>query len=249
MRTYAHLIMFDFRLYFRDLLTIFWLLIYPVLMLLVFGSMFGNQPGFVEGTRYIDFFVPALCVLNVITVSVFTLNINMVTQRESGVLRRYRVTPIPASAVLVSHAMQGVFLVLAGAVEIIVIAKLVWNIDISIYALFALLVTMLVGCVGFFSLGFAMSSLTKSAGAASGIAMVIFFPSLFLSGIAMPLEILPQFMQTASQFLPMTYFVELAQGVWNGSSMMAFGIQWAVLAGFAIVCSVLALRFFRWETY
>src|SRR5690554_1915397 len=98
--------MFDFRLYFRDMLTIFWLLIYPVLMLLVFGSMFGEQPGPIEGTRYIDIYVPALCVLNVITVSVFTLNINMVTLRESGVLRRFKVTPVRASAVLLSHAMQ-----------------------------------------------------------------------------------------------------------------------------------------------
>ncbi|WP_251529908.1 ABC transporter permease [Metabacillus litoralis] len=86
MNAYLKLIVFDFRLYLRDWLTIFWVLIYPILMLLIFGSMFGNEAGKLAGTRYIDFYVPALCVLNVIFVSVFTLNINMITQRENGIL-------------------------------------------------------------------------------------------------------------------------------------------------------------------
>lgn len=247
MKAYARLIAFDFKLYFRDLLTLFWLLIYPLLMLLIFGSMFGDTPGEIAGTRYIDLYVPALCVLNVITVSVFTININMVTLRESGVLRRFRVTPLRASAVLVSHAAQGLFFVICGAIEIIVVAMLRWNIDVSFYAIFSLFLTILIGCVGFFSLGIAMSVLSKTPGAASGIAMIVFFPALFLSGIAMPLDILPQFMQTASKFVPMTYLVNLAQGVWNGESIASFGTEWAVLAGFAVVCCALALRFFRWE--
>lgn len=247
MKAYIRLMAFDFKLYFRDWLTIFWMLIYPVLMLFIFGSMYGDSPGLIEGTRYIDFFVPALCVLNVITVSVFTLNINMVTLRESGALRRFRVTPIRPSAVLLSHAAQGIVLVICGAIEIIVIAMLRWNIDISIYSISAILLTMLVGGIGFFNLGFAMSSLSRTAGAASGFAMIVFFPALFLSGIAMPLEMMPQLMQSLSKLLPTTYLVELAQGVWNGESIRAFGMEWAVLGGFAIVCCILALRFFRWE--
>lgn len=247
MSHYLRLMKFDFRLYFRDGLTIFWLLIYPVIMLLLFGSMFGDLPGESPGSRYIDVYVPALCILNVISVSVFTLNINMVTLRESGVLRRFRVTPISSSVVLFSHAIQGLFLVLMGAFEIIIIAKLVWNIDIHFISLLLLVMVMLIGCVGFFSLGFALSAATKSAGAASGLAMVVFFPALFLSGIVMPLDNMPQFMQAASQWIPMSYLVNLAQGVWTGNALAQYGMEFIILIGFAIVCTVLALRFFRWE--
>lgn len=247
MNAYIRLIAFDFRLYVRDWLTIFWMLIYPILMLLIFGSMFGSEVDAVTGARYIDSYVPALCVMNVISVSVFTLNINMITQRENGILRRFRVSPIRKSAVLASHAVQGVFLILAGAIEIVVVSKIVWDIHISAAALLTLFACLLFGCLSFFCLGFAMSGLAKTAGAASGLAMIVFFPMLFLSGVAMPIEVLPSFMQTASKWLPMTYFVELAQGVWQGNSITEYGMEIAVLAGFAIVCGVLASLLFRWE--
>ncbi|MNI37729.1 ABC-2 family transporter protein [compost metagenome] len=92
-----------------------------------------------------------------------------------------------------------------------------------------------------------MSGLTRTAGEASGFAMVVFFPMLFLSGIAMPVEILPSFMQMASKWLPMTYFVDLAQGVWQGNAITEFGIEIAVLAGFAVICCLLASLLFRWD--
>ncbi|MFX3632766.1 MAG: ABC transporter permease [Candidatus Pristimantibacillus sp.] len=247
MNPYMRLIAFDFRLYFRDWITIFWILIYPILMLLIFGSMFGSQEDVVTGVRYIETYVPALCVMNVLSVSVFTLNINMITQRENGILRRYRVSPIRKSMVLASHAVQGVFLILVGAIEIIITAKIVWNIDITISGLLTLFACMLFGCLSFFSLGFAMSGLTRTAGAASGLAMAVFFPMLFLSGISMPISSFPSFMQTISKWLPMTYFVELAQGVWQGTAITEFGIELIVLAGFAVICCILALLLFRWE--
>ncbi|MBB6672730.1 ABC transporter permease [Cohnella nanjingensis] len=248
MNTYLKLAAFDFRLYLRDGLTLFWILIYPILMLLIFGQIFGNQPGAIEGTRYIDSYVPALCVMNVLSVSVFTLQINMVTYRGSGILRRFRVTPVKKWNVLASHALQGVCLVLAGAAEILIVSKLVWNIDVTAAGIAQLLVSILFGCIGFFSLGFALSGLSNSPGAASGLAMIFFFPMLFLSGITMPLDIFPTFLQHVSEWIPMTYFVNLAQGVWLGGSIFSFGLEWAVLAGFAVLCLALAFLLFRWES-
>ncbi|UVI30776.1 ABC transporter permease [Paenibacillus spongiae] len=247
MNAYLKLISFDLRMYLRDWITIFWVLIYPVLMLLIFGSMYGDQPGSAPGSRYIDYYVPALCVMNVMSVSVFTLNINMITLRESGTLRRFRVTPIRKSAVLTSHAVQGLLLVLAGAAEVIIVGKLVWDIQITVQGLLLLICSILIGCIGFFSLGFALSGLTSTPGAASGLAMAIFFPMLFLSGISMPLEYLPKVMQALSDWIPMTYYVEMAQGVWQGHSLLNYGQGLVVLAIFAAVCIALALRLFRWE--
>ncbi|OPA75311.1 hypothetical protein BVG16_22215 [Paenibacillus selenitireducens] len=247
MNAYFRLMIFDLRLYMRDWLTIFWTLVYPILMLLIFGLIFGDNPGIKEGTRYIDYYVPALCAMNVMSVAVFTLNINMVTYRDSGILRRFRVTPIRKSAVLASQSVQGLLLILLGAIEIIGVAKLVWNIHISPMSLILLIVSLLFGCIGFFSLGFALSGLSNTPGAASGIAMAIFFPFLFLSGIAMPLEIFPNFLQRISEWIPMTYFVQAVQSVWMGESIQTLGLEAMVLAIFAVVCGVLAFVLFKWE--
>jgi len=247
MNAFVKLMNFDLKLYFRDYITIFWVLIYPILMLGIFGSMYGDQPGIAPGTRYIDYYVPALCVLNVISVSLFTLNINMITQRESGVLRRYRVSPVSKSSILASHAVQGVILVLLGAFELIVISKLVWDIEISAIATLQLAICLLFGCLCFFTLGFAMSGLTKTAGAGSGFAMVIFFPMLFLSGIMMPIELLPNILQTLSDWLPVAYYVTLAQEVWLGEPIYHFGKEIAIVLGFGAVCTCLAFWLFKWE--
>lgn len=238
---------FDFRLYMRDWITIFWVLVYPVLMLILFGSMFGNEPGAAPGSRYIDYYVPALCAMNVMSVSLFTLNINMITYRENGILRRFRVTPVRKATVLASHAVQGVFLVLAGALEIIIIAKLIWQIELSFTAIITLIGCLLFGCISFFSLGFALSGLANTAGAGSGLAMALFFPMLFLSGIGMPLSYMPQFLQKASEWIPMTYFVELAQGVWHNQALSSFIPELSVLSIFAVITCSLALWLFRWE--
>jgi len=247
MNAFLQLMKFDLKLYFRDYITIFWVLIYPVLMLAIFGSMYGDQPGFEEGTRFIDYYVPALCVLNVISVSVFTLNINIITQRESGVLRRYRVSPVRKTAVLASHSLQGVILVILGAIEIIAVSKLIWDVNIEWSGFALLFCCLLYGCLCFFSIGFAISGLAKSAGAGSGLAMIIFFPMLFLSGIMMPIELLPSIMQSISDWLPGAYFVTLAQQVWLGDSVFQYGKEIAVVFGAGVICFALAIWLFKWE--
>lgn len=247
MTPFLHLMKFDLRLYFRDYMTIFWVLVYPILMLAIFGSIFGDQPGLSPGTRYIDYYVPALCVLNVITVSVFTLNINMITQRESGVLRRYRISPIGKTAVLASHAVQGAILVILGAFEIIAVAKLIWNIDIIWSSLALLIVCLLFGCLCFFSIGFAISGLANTAGAGSGLAMIIFFPMLFLSGIMMPIEVLPAIMQTISEWFPGAYFVVIGQQIWLGESIFQYGKEIAIVFASGVIFYVLAIWLFKWE--
>jgi len=247
MNALLRLVAFDFRLYMRDWLTIFWTLVYPVLMLVIFGSIFGNQPVGQDGIRYIDTYIPALCAMNVITVSVFTLNINMITQRESGILRRYRVSPIRTAWVLISNSIQGLFLVLAGAIEIIIVARLVWDVTFSVASLLMLMLCLVFGCLVFFCLGFALSGLTRTPGAASGLAMAVFFPTLFLSGIAMPINILPTIMQRISEWLPMTHYVDLARGLWLGNSMISFGFELGVILGFAVLCWALAFWLFKWD--
>lgn len=248
MNAFLKLTAFDLRLYLRDWITIFWVLVYPVLMLLLFGSMFGDSPSTIyPGGRYIDDYVPALCAMNVMSVSLFTLNINMITYRQNGILRRFRVTPIRKPAVLASHTVQGILLIVAGAVEIVILAKLIWDVQLTAASLAAVIGSLLMGVIGFFSLGFALSGLVSTTGAASGLAMIVFFPMIFLSGIAMPLAMLPDVMQSISRWIPMTYYVDLVRGAWYGQPFTELGKELLVMAGFTITCCILALLLFRWE--
>jgi ABC-2 type transport system permease protein len=79
------------------------------------------------------------------------------------------------------------------------------------------------------------------------VSMVIFYPMLFLSGAAIPLEIMPATIKKVASFLPLTYVVKLLRGLWFGDSWGEHLLETAVLGGILVFGAALAARFFRWE--
>ena len=79
------------------------------------------------------------------------------------------------------------------------------------------------------------------------IGMVALYPMIFLSGAAIPLEILPDSVQTISNFLPLTYVVRLLRGLWFGEAWGSLAVETGVLAAVLVVCTAISVRFFRWE--
>ncbi|WP_274362949.1 ABC transporter permease [Paenibacillus thermotolerans] len=245
---FAQLAVFDLKQYSRNMMSLFWVLAYPLLMLFLFGTMYGNEPTpLFGGHGFIDTYIPALCSLNVLSVAVFTLNIQMASYRENGVLRRFKAAPVRPWMVLGSNAVQGVVLVILGSLEIVAAGMLVYDVEAGAKEIVLLLAFLLLGCLCFFSLGFALSGLGSGVKTSNGIAMGVFFPMMFLSGVAFPIEVMPDILQAISKFLPMTYMVDLLQSVWYGEEVSQSLGDIAVIAGFGIVCAGLAVRLFRWE--
>ena len=92
-----------------------------------------------------------------------------------------------------------------------------------------------------------VASISPTVRVASVVGMVLFFPQIFLSGVMYPVQQMPAWMQQISQALPMTYAVELLQGLWFG---FAWSEQWdsvAILGGMLVVGTALAVKTFRWE--
>lgn len=79
------------------------------------------------------------------------------------------------------------------------------------------------------------------------IGMVVFYPMVFLSGAAMPIEILPGSLRRVSGYLPITYAVRLLRGVWFGEPWRDPWLEVVVLGGVMLVAAALAARCFRWE--
>lgn len=246
MNAMLRLAAFDIRIYIRNFASVFWVLVYPVLLLLLFGSMYGNET--LNGKGFLDSYIPALCAMNVLSVAVFTLNIQMATYRENGILRRFRAAPAPPWVVLASNGLQGVLFVLVAALEVVLVGSLRWKLTLDPMHLLLMTAALLFGCLSFFSLGFALSGLASTVKASSGLAMAVFFPMMFLSGIAMPISLMPASLQAVSKALPLTYLVDLLQGLWYGGPIPNLGLDLLVLGGFCLVSLFLAVRFFRWES-
>ena len=82
---------------------------------------------------------------------------------------------------------------------------------------------------------------------AQTVGMALFFPMMFLSGAAMPRQIMPAKVVAVSDALPLTHVVKLLQGLWSGKPWGESGAELAWLAGMLLVGTVLSVRFFRWE--
>ena len=82
---------------------------------------------------------------------------------------------------------------------------------------------------------------------AQALGQAIFFPMMFLSGAAIPVQVMPHGMRSISEFMPLTHVIRLLQGLWFGEPWSAYWIQIAVLVGMLVVGLAISARTFRWE--
>ena len=100
----------------------------------------------------------------------------------------------------------------------------------------------------FISLGYLIAALARTVESANGISQAINFPMMFLSGIFFPLAFLPVFLTPVVKALPLTYLGDAFRQVAVGSvPQFPLMVDVLVLAGWTVVCSLLAARFFKWE--
>jgi len=104
------------------------------------------------------------------------------------------------------------------------------------------------GAVVFISLGFLVSSVSKSADSAENLTGLITFPMFFLGGVFIPIERLPETVQVLAYSMPLTYFSDaLRQVMINGGGFGEIAVDLGVLALFAAAVFGLAVKLFRWE--
>jgi ABC-2 type transport system permease protein len=250
MRGFGTLVVVQFKLYLREPSAFFFTLAFPSLLLILFGVIYGNDPldylGQVFGT--VDASVPAYAGIVIGTVALISIPIDMATNRDNGVLRRYRATPLRPVTYLAAVISVYYAMMLVGMALLIVVGRLGFDLRIAgtwweVTAGFTL------SALAFIAIGFVLASLASTARVAQAVGMAFFFPMMFLSGAGLPLEILPSSIRGISNFLPLTYVVKLMQGLWFGEGWLASSV-WApalILLAILVVTVPIAVLTFRWE--
>jgi ABC-2 type transport system permease protein len=180
------------KLFFREPVGAFFTLAFPLMMLFLFGSIYGNKPTqMFNGYGTIDISVPAYTAMIVATTGLMGLTITMAAYRENGVLRRLRTTPISPLVVLVAQVIVLFLMTTLGMVLLIVAGKLVYHMRFEGNAL-SVLAGFTLCSLSFFALGFVLAGLMPNARTAQVVGMVLLYPMLFLSGAGFPRELLPE---------------------------------------------------------
>ncbi len=248
MRGFVALSRIQAKLFLREPAAFFFTLVFPCLLLVIFGAIFGNEPmthwGLAVG--YIDTQVPALAAIILGSVGLIGIPIATSTARETRVLRRYRATPVSPLTIISADLVVNFVMSLAGMIALVVLGKILFGLRFSgSWTLVAAMFTF--SAFAFFALGYLIASLSPTARVAQTIGMAAFFPLMFLSGAAMPRQIMPDHVLRVADALPLTHVVELLQTSWLGEPLSGRTPEILWLVAILVAGTALSARFFRWE--
>ena len=233
------------KLFLREPLAFFFTLAFPVLLLLLFGAMFGSEP--IPGTpfRAIDAMVPAFMGMVIATVALKGIPIATATARETGVLRRYRATPMRPAVYLVADVAVNLAMALLGMLLMVAVGELVFGLRLR-GSWPSVLAGVTLSALACFAAGYLLAGLSPTARIAQAVGTVLFFPNLFLSGATVPLDQMPGNVQVLSRLVPLRYVVEVLQGLWFGEPWTRHTGALMVLAGLLVLGVFASTRTFRW---
>ena len=235
----------ELKLTLREPMGSFFTLIFPVMLLVLFGSIFGNEPSsFLGGYGQVDLSVPGYIGMIIGTVGMLGIPITLSNYREQGILRRYRATPIQPGIVLWSQVAVNVLMTLLGIGLLVLVAGLFYDLRIP-SATFAVIPAIFIAGFSFFAVGFVMAGLMPTPRTAQAVGMALFYPMLFLSGAAMPRNIMPESVQRIADFLPLTHVVKLLEDLWLHGDWN--WVSLAVVVGMLVIGLPISSRTFRWE--
>jgi ABC-2 type transport system permease protein len=244
---FTSVLAFEARRMARNFPPLFFGLAFPVMILAVFGGIYGNKPvAQFGGVGTIDASVPAYVALVLAVAGLMSFPLGMVEYRSRGILRRLRVTPARPGIFLTAQLIVNGLVCLLGIGILLAVAAGVYGLSAPTHPVAFAGVVVLTGAA-MFGLGLCIGSLAQSETTAVVIANVIYFPMIFLSGATVPLEVMPAGMRRISDALPLSYGIDALKWAWSDRGADSLPLALAVLTGTVLVCSALSAKLFRWE--
>lgn len=246
----AHQFRYDQKAFWRNPASVFFTVAFPVILLLIFATVFGDQTlelrGGIETTVY---YVPAIITLAVISATMQSLAMSLVIAREEGRLKRGRGTPLPPWVFIAGRIGNSVVVALMMMALIAVIGRMLYGVDIPWGQLPEIVLVLVVGAASFCCLGIALTAAIPSQDAAAPIVNALLLPLYFLSGVFIPDDELPQGVLDFANHFPVRDFFQAFFDAYVPAGGDP-GLDWgslAVVAIWGVVGLLLAIRFFRWS--
>jgi ABC-2 type transport system permease protein len=243
-----HQFRYDQKAFWRNPAAVFFTVAFPVILLLIFATVFGDQTlelrGGIETTAY---YVPAIITLATISATMQSLAMSLVIAREDGRLKRGRGTPMPAWVFIAGRVGNSIVVALLMLALIAALGSVLYGVAIPWSRLPEIVVVLAVGAAAFCCLGIALTAAIPSQDAAAPIVNALLLPLYFLSGIFIPDDELPDgVIEFANHFPIRDFFQAFFTAYLPGGDS---GLDWgslAVVAIWGVAGLLLAIRFFRW---
>jgi len=226
-------------LYVRNKVALLYGYLFPILYYIAFLSLYPDeQPALMRHMGE----VLTIAILGAACLSMPTAIVN---ERERGVWRRYRIAPIAEGGLLASTlAARFAALLVAGGIQLLLGMRIGHWLPAHP---FDLLLAFSAASFAFLGIGLVFAMVTDTVGAVQGLGQIIFLPMLVLGGVAVPLHLLPVWVQHLSAFLPGRYAVETVQACVTGDGLASLGFNLSALVLIGLCGSIAGAKLFRWD--
>ncbi|MER6559562.1 ABC transporter permease [Streptomyces sp. NPDC001027] len=234
------------RLFRREPGALFWILLFPALLLVILGSVpsFRQPSDDLGGLRTVDVYVPVAVLLGLIVGGLQSMPQTLTGYRERGILRRMSATPVRPAVLLSAQMLVYGAASLASALLVLAVGRLGFAVRLPEQP-FGYVLALLLAVLAALALGSVVSALSPTTKIAGAIGSAVFFPSMFCAGVWAPVQSMPD---VVARIVGCTPFGAAAQalnqaaaGHWPGWDHLG------VLATWILLLTGAAARWFRWE--
>ncbi|HEY2551128.1 MAG TPA: ABC transporter permease [Streptosporangiaceae bacterium] len=234
-------------LYIRERAGVFWGLAFPVLLLIIFGSI----PGFCSSVSpslphlsVLAAYVPILIAFTMAIQAVNAMPPVLAGYREKGYLRRLATTPVGPARVLLAQFLVTITVILTALILLLAISRLAYSVPLPRQA-GGYILAVLLTAAALLAIGLFVAALASTGRAANALGAVLFFPMMFFAGLWLPMAAMPAVLRHIAYATPLGAGVQALQDATLGH--FPHPLQLLVLAAYALVFGVAAARLFQWE--
>jgi ABC-2 type transport system permease protein len=246
----ARQVAYEQRAFWRNRTRAFFSFGMPIMLLLIFGSL--NSGGRIQelgNIPYVVFFLPGILAYGIIITQFLNMAGGLSIQRDNGLLKRMRGTPLPGWAYVAGRVGSTAVISVIMAAVMLVLGRVFYGVHLRAEAVPAVVVAVLLGAATFAALGIAAVAIIPNAEAAPVVANVLILPLTFISGIWYPLTGAPTWVLDVAKVFPVERLANILHTAFdplNHGSAFA-GNDLLVLGIWLVVGVRLAMRFWQKE--
>ena len=240
----AKLALAEARLLLREPVALFWGLAFPMALLAVMGIASSGPGARLGGRPLVAVYEPILIAFVTVAFAIQGLPAVVAGYRERRILRRLATTPVGPVRVIAAQLAINLVVALVATAGILAVGRLGFGVPLPGQPA-GFLVTYVLAAAAMLGLGMLIAAVAPTGRTAGVIGTMLFFPLMFFAGLWIPRAQMPASLQQISDFTPLGAAVQALQDSLRGFWPHPWGL--AVLAGYAVVFTVAAARFFRWD--
>jgi ABC-2 type transport system permease protein len=245
----ARQVRFTNKAFWRNPASAFFTFAFPLMFLVIFTALLGNGEVLLGGklVKQTTYYVAAMSAFAVISACYTNIAISVTFQRDGGILKRARGTPMPGWGYLAARVIHAMLMALLLVVITAAFGRAFYSATIPVGGtLLRFVLMLLVGSASFCALGLALTSIIPNADASPAVVNATILPLLFLSGVFIPLgDNAPNWIVWVGRIFPVRHFADGMQAGFLGTPFRWTDLLAVALWGTAGL--VVAARWFSWE--